>query len=313
MVGEYVSTFLETDGNVWHIEIDAADKSRFLFADGNALRYNTPDGSIKTVVGSPAEFGYKAGRPAMFNSITGFVQMSASEVIVVDRNNHCLRQVDRNTTIVRPYVGRCQRRGDVLGQNARFSEPWGVYQDIRNPRILYVTDSKNSAIKIVDTTTRTVKAFIKDSRMLEPSGLLQTDKLFYLTTSNGVWSLTRQSDLSLVSGPGDTSRGFSDGLFRSAMYKGNREIIQINETTLAVADSSNHRVRVLDLIRDNVTSICNGDSGHVNEALLTCSLTYVYSLISSNDNLYFGEYQRIRMITGRVIINNLSSVAKTVI
>lgn len=300
LLGEYVGTYLETDGNVHHFEPDLLNPDHLLIADGSSIRVYD-EVKLTTIIGSPSDFGYTEGfgnrKPkAMFNSITSFVQLNQYEIVLVDRVNHCVRHVNRNDTRTRGFAGRCGSRGDVEGINARFWVPWGIFENVNNPKQLLVTDTGNGGVKTIDKKTRMVGRLLQSKRMNKPSGVLQTPNGIYISAESGV-HLFLKGKLLLVTGT-TSSKGFKDGLYNVARYDTLRAMIQLNKTTIMVADSNNHRVRVLDNSIRNVSSICNGDQGHVDEQLKTCSLTFVYSLLAHKNTLFIGEYQRIRRVQG---------------
>ena len=97
---------LETSHAVSHIENDLHLPGNILFADGGALKTSLY-GETWTVVGFFAHDGYVEGvwQAARFSWITGFFQLSAFEVLVVDKWNHCLRVVNRITNSTSYFAG----------------------------------------------------------------------------------------------------------------------------------------------------------------------------------------------------------------
>ena len=91
-----MTTFIETDSFVFHMEPDLFIKGNILYTDRCALK--TTDGVPSTTIAGHRTTCYHhfaAGLLARFSSLLGFRQVSPSEVVVADYRQHCLKIIDR--------------------------------------------------------------------------------------------------------------------------------------------------------------------------------------------------------------------------
>ena len=118
-----MTTFIETDSFVRHMEPDLFIKGNILYIDYCALK--TTDGVTSTTIAGHSTTCYHhfpAGLLARFSSLQGFRQVSPSEVVVADYRQHCLKIIDRISLQVSLYAGSSGSSGYVTGTSAaRFS------------------------------------------------------------------------------------------------------------------------------------------------------------------------------------------------
>ena len=158
-VGSRMTTLIQTQGDVYHMEADLKHHGNILFLDSSALK--TTNGiSVNTLAGNSLERRYhkRAAIDARFRLITGFAQLSSDIVVIVDHFSNCLRRFDRQTRKI---------------TKARFHRPHSVYvrvglpddQYARDPSILYVVDTMNEALLEISFRTNKVSDVLK-SEML---------------------------------------------------------------------------------------------------------------------------------------------------
>ena len=107
-----MTTFIETDSTVYHMEPDLHVKGTILYSDYCALK--TTDGITSTTIAGHATTCYHhlgVGLLARFDFISGFRQVSPSQVLVSDFYNCCLKLIDRITLQVTRYAGYCGSMG----------------------------------------------------------------------------------------------------------------------------------------------------------------------------------------------------------
>lgn len=298
-----MTTYLQTESFVHHMEADRFMPNNILSSDGAALK--TTDGlNVTTIAGNSTKMGYRNGQNALFYQIHGFTQISPTEVVATDLWNFCLRLIDRQTIQTYRYAGHCGRSGFADGTNeAKFSTLRSILTDWKQPGLLFVTDPKNNAIRYVDTSTSnfpvTVSTFFKSSDLIEPNYIAQhpiTADL-YITTSENVYKLTYVlKTLSVVL---YTSLGMSVGIMPSKSPQ-LKEIRIVAPDTLMVAARSDSRIRLLDTDGNQTDLLCSGQAGHHNGDRKTCSLNRPVSLMILNGALYIGEEERIRKIRGNI-------------
>lgn len=147
-----MTSLISTSNYVNRLEQDLCIPGNILFSDGFVLK--TTDGiSTTTVAGSSQGHTVALGQQAKFTWISGFRQISRTQVIVVDTNSNCLRLVDRVTLHTPVYAGLCGSAGYSHGTaSARFNSPWGMILDEKTAGMLLVADRNNDAIRHVQGT-----------------------------------------------------------------------------------------------------------------------------------------------------------------
>jgi len=117
----------------------------------------SPDGKPTLLAGVPYCAGYRDGdaRQALFSSTGGMAVLDGMTIIVTDSNNHCLRIV--TGSIVQTLAGKpnCPGHRDGPIQNALFNTPSDVIHQAQM-NILFVADTMNHCVRIVDLHRRTV-------------------------------------------------------------------------------------------------------------------------------------------------------------
>ena len=301
-----MTTFVTTESYVYHIEPDQYVPGNILFSDGHALK--TTDGTTTSLIAGSSSSGYStsSGSSARFNYLFGFHQITATRVFLVDSYNHCMRMLDRtsNASYV-SYAGYCCNAGYADGTSrAPFYSPWSAIADKKATGRLLVTDKSNHAIRHVYTNYhgyQYVTTFYRSTSSLQnPTGITQehtSGDLFITTQARYVYKLAYSSKAqTLLSGT--ASSGFQDGFFCQTLFYAPYELLLLRPHKLLIADSHNHRLRVLDLNSLMTSSLCSGTSGTVDGNLTACTLQYPYSLAVINDSLFIGQYQAIREIKG---------------
>ena len=102
-----MSTVTTISGWVYHMEIDESDTDTLLLSTyRQLLTYNTHENKLTSIAGNSSTQGYRdgVGDEALFNLITGFTQINSSTVVVADKRNNCMRQIDRTTRRGSHYV-----------------------------------------------------------------------------------------------------------------------------------------------------------------------------------------------------------------
>ncbi len=224
---------------------DTGDKSRFntpggITIDNSALyiadtfnhiirRVDTETGAVTTVAGRAGVPGTtdSSESAAVFNSPSDVIEGPNGEFIyIVDTDNYVIRSMNMTTGEVRSFTGYPAISGTVdgIGTEARFKSP---KSGVRVGAKLYVVDTGNHAIRIIDLPTREVTTLAGEKGV---SGWTDTDE------STGGTARFRN--------PGDVA---TDGTF------------------LYVADTGNHLIRKVDLYSGSVETISGvrGKSGLV--------------------------------------------------
>ena len=137
-----MTTFIETESYVRHMEPDLFIKGNILYINRCALR-TTDRVTSTTITGysTTCYHHFAAGLLVCFSSLLGFRQVSPSEVVVADYRQHCLKIIDRISLQVSLYARYCGSSGYLTGTSAaRFA-----YN--HSTRMLLVTDNNNNAVR----------------------------------------------------------------------------------------------------------------------------------------------------------------------
>lgn len=289
-----------------YMELDEYIPGNLLFVDSDSIK--TTDGTTTSIiVGNVLHQSYKegVGSDALFNKIFSFVQLTIDTLIIVDSGNNCTRVVNRTTNSTEPYVGKCGKSGYVDGYDARFSAPISMIRYRNDPNFLIVTDHKNNALRVVDSRTKITSTLVRSDMIRDTRYAIQDgySNTFYITTNSGVYLYSLGDDKpSLLAGsPYPFPLGSYDGTFDQTMFRKPNHMLLLNKDTLLVADDDNHKIRVLDLVRNITSSICTGIpglSGGKDGNASVCTLNYPHSFLLVNDTLLIGEIYKIRKIAG---------------
>jgi DNA-binding beta-propeller fold protein YncE len=145
---------------------------------------------------------------------------------------------------------------DGIGRDASFAEPSAVLVSRLDPRVLYVADHRNYAIRRIDTTTLQVTTFlgvlgiraVGNPSLFEPTFLLHSPLIpgvIYFCDAVRIRSFV-ESNGTVTDIAGQASSGMSDGLNSAAQFlvPSGLEVHEGSEL-LYVCDSGNHRIRVV--------------------------------------------------------------------
>lgn len=277
-----------------------------LFAWGSSMK-SSRDYEILDVVGSIDLYGYHEDirDKARFNTISNFIQVSKSKVIIVDQYNGCLRELDRLTGATSHYAGRCAARGYADGDanHTQFNNPSDILLDVRSNNALIVVDDANSALRSIEMTTKSTTTIIRDTENLKRPRFATFNNydsnILYVTVKFQIIKVSlADQTLSVVFGS-QVPRGFADGSFHEALIGyWPAEILQIDKSHLAVADFWNHNVRLLDLSNKKVKSLCRTEINGTFTNGIDCNLQNPHSLLLQNDTLFVGDSSDIYLFPG---------------
>jgi sugar lactone lactonase YvrE len=258
-----------------HCAADAAadPEGNLLVVDhaNNRIRSIGADGHIKTIIGNgPIGTGSDDGNlagdggPASAATLQEPWSITFSPVgilYIADRDNHAIRTVDTAGTIA-TVAGTGDRgySGDGgLAIEAKMSRPQGVALDSAGN--LYFTDSDNHRIRRVDsqgiitTVVGTGEPGISgdggpatEAQIIDPNGIA-FDAQGNLYFVDDVASVVRRVDtdgiITTVAGTGKAGFSGDGGPAPGAALSSPSDIAIDSDGTLYIADSGNHRIRVV--------------------------------------------------------------------
>ena len=275
---------------VYHMESDRLIPDNILYSDISAL--HTTNGSNITDV-----FNFWA---ADRTGIWGFTQTSEYDIVFVDGNIHCLRLYNRLQDTVKKLVGSCNNSysGFRDGADALFNVPMKVIQDNQDPRLLYVIDFRNYALRMVTISlVPHVTTLIKNDQK-KYMGVTQDPcgRYLYITHTEGLerYDLVTNTSIDIVS---KNTRYTNDAL----MYDGAIERLEgiiLYRDLVIMADSGRHVLFVVDLTNNTTFTICTGEAGHRTGNASVCRLKSPSTLLMLNGDIYIGEDRHISMLRG---------------
>ena len=189
----------------------------------------------------------------------------------------------------RVLAGECGVSGYVDGVSARFSFPWGVEVDERNPGHLLITDGFNHALRSVDVTSGTVSTVIRTG-FYYPRGLTWYNGRLLVVNFNYISEVAWTSDGTATNNmlTGNRTIGYRDGAFTGAQFYYPFDINQWKDDFFLVADQSNKRLRMLDMTTRKVLPVCIGST--TNCTTSTSLSLGPRSLLISNGAVYVGDW-----------------------
>jgi len=153
--------------------ITADGNSNLYIADsGNhrIRRFDLKTGIVTTIAGSTSGFSDGAGvTAAKFNTPTDIaVDFSNTNLYIVDSGNNCIRKMNLSTGEITTVAGSPNAgSSDGVASAARFNGPFGITID--GLGLLYVADTNNNSVRLVDTTNGEVKTIV--SGLSAPRGV----------------------------------------------------------------------------------------------------------------------------------------------
>ena len=291
--------------SVYHMEIDQSDTDNLLLSTGfQLLNFNTRDKRFTSIAGNSSAWGYRDGvdDEALFDVISGFTQITSSTVVVADRNNHCLRQIDRSTRRVSHYAGVCRTSGyeDGAADQAKFVWPWSVYVNKNNNTNLLVTDKGNKALREVSTITQRVITLMSVAQY-SPYAIAwhpRNNSIIYISC----YCVVITVDMTSVSSGYNTLTGSycTEDRDDSWLY----DIIFLTDATLLLADAQYNQLYVYNINTNTSHSICTGERDSLDGDISQCKLYFPSSLLRVNNHIYMyvGQIDAIRKLSGMCVI-----------
>lgn len=138
------------------IAVDARGNVFVADAGNRCIRKITPDGTVSTLAGDPANPGWAdgPGATAQFGVTKGLVLGPDGNLYVADPENSAIRMITPDGT-VSTLAGTGNRAlTDGLLSEAEFNMPWGISKDASGH--LLVADTFNHAIRSIDLVAGTV-------------------------------------------------------------------------------------------------------------------------------------------------------------
>ena len=241
---------------------------------------NMTSKEVEVVTGSitapAANLSYSPGpaENAYFSRITSFVQYRTIWVIMVDQDKNCFSASNRRkreTELIAgdQYVPADGSAGGLL-TDSLFDAPESIVLTSSNSA--YVTVA--SGICLLDFSvnggyTTYVPLDITPRSLVFHSGL----NLLFMATAQQIFSYNPANGTTTNLTATPTNDEYIDGPFEKATFSRLSRIAMINEDTLLVVDTGNQRLRVIDLNRYVVSSICTSPGISSGGNITHCSVS----------------------------------------
>jgi sugar lactone lactonase YvrE len=285
-----------------------------LVADGlnNRIRSITPTGVVTTFAGD--------GSSVIFNIPTGVAVLSNGNIVVVDLGNHRIRLITMPGTVISTIAGNGSPAfAEGTGTSAQFYAPRGVAV-LPNGNIV-IADGDNHRIRLITMPDGVVStlagggssagsgAFADDvgtnARFSYPSGIavLPNGNLVVADTSNNRIRLVTMPAGVVTTLAGTGSTIFNEGIGTVATFNYPRGVAVLPNGNLVVADTGNHRIRLVTMTSPAVVSTLAGNGSTIfNEGIGTVATfngPYGLTVNSSSGVIIVADQSnnRIRLIT----------------
>ncbi|MCK6509627.1 hypothetical protein L6R29_06650 [Myxococcota bacterium] len=279
------------------------------------LSLNT--GIVTTLTGDdPRGFVDGSVGQAKFNRVSAVTtDLTNGDVFVADSENHRIRNVDpKGLTTTLSGTGQAgYLDGDAA--TARFQSPRGLVFS-HSSRMLYVADTRNHRIRIVDLQGKVTTlagdgtAGLRDGAAMqanfrEPQGLALDEAanlLYVADTGNHVIRLIDLAAGQVKTYAGDGTLGFVDADATKARFAAPQGIAWQQGVGLLVADTQNVRIRLVDTKQQVRTVAGAGKVARTDgEALRANFLEPIGLLVGRDKRLYITDQTSIRWLEkGRV-------------
>lgn len=282
------------------VVMDAAGNLVITDRGNNRIRRITPGGIMTTVAGADAA-GYADGDAgnARFRLPWRSAVDAAGNIIVADRDNHCIRRIAPDGTV--STIAGTGTAGFADGDNhaARFNQPLDVAVDAAGN--IYVADNLNHRIRRIapDGTVSTLAgngtaAFADgngtEASLRNPSGIdidaegnvLVADRL-----NHRIRRITPQGVVTTIAGEG--TKGFSDGEALLSRFADPYGITTDSKGNIIIADLNNAKIRKID--KDmRVSTIAGTSQGLADGAGITARFSSPVDVcVDAADNIYVAD------------------------
>lgn len=242
------------------LQRDTYVSGRILIADRKTIRsVNVTAKHVDILFGSAwddAESLDDYGTDARFSFIVDMAQRISRHLYVMEK--YCIRRIFRGSKRVETVTASCSQSGDAFGtiSTAMFdtiisgvfaTQSWLVVAETaQNNRIMLVDFSKNAVTKVVDSF-KGVKTLFTSPFLPSPSiYAFKYDDMISISVPSGKIETIIKSQGKVI----------KDGLIHQVRFSFVSSAFGYNNTII-VADSKDKVLRIINLQRNLVTSVCN--------------------------------------------------------
>jgi len=282
------------------IEADAAGNLYVTDNYNYRIRKITPQGVVTTIAGIGTNGTADGSNAAAQFSLPNDLAIATDGTIyVADWANHRIRKIDPASGQVSTVAGSTQGFANGTGTAAQFSYPYGIAIDATG--MLFVADGSNNRIRKINPATRAVTTFAGSSSGGNSDGTgtaaqfsnpvaLTFDATGNLFVSSG-YRIRKITPAGVVTTLAGSTSGFADGIGTAAKFNSPYGLAFDKAGKLFVSDTTNNRIRMVDPVTQEVTTIAgNGTSGKADGFETAATFNTPSGLaIDASDNLYVAD------------------------
>ncbi len=253
---------LEIDGNKLYIADTGNHAIRLADLDLNA---------VTTIAGTGEQMGWglQAGGAAKKTPISSpwDLELVGDKLYIAVAGRHLIYELDFSTGNLLRYAGSgYEARQDGSRLTAAFAQPSSL--TLLNDS-LYIADSEISCIREIDFNKQVVRTIVGgdlfdfgdidgigvDARLQHPLGVTAYDNLIFVADSynHKIKKLDpRVKHIGLYAGDGKV--GYKDGVIAEAQFS-EPGGLYASDGLIYVADTNNHRIRIIDIERETVSTL----------------------------------------------------------
>ena len=217
------------------------------------IRLIRPNRTVVTFAGSTLGSSDGVGSAALFNCPTGVAVDSSGTVFVADSENHKIRLIHPNRTVITLAGGATSGSADGVGSAALFWSPFGVAVDASGA--VYVADNRNHKIRLIylnRTVVTLAGSTLGSADGVGSAALFNFPLGIALGTSGAVYVADYDNHRIRLIYPNRTvvtlagsAIGFANGIGPAALFNGPIGVAVDISGAVYVADIINHKVRLI--------------------------------------------------------------------
>ena len=214
---------------------------------------------VRTYAGSGVnDFADGSALTAQFNAPSGIARAADGRIFVADTANHRIRVISADGATVSTYAGDgVESFADGSTSTARFRTPRGIA--LAADGRLFVADTVNNRIRVISADGATVSTYAgsgnfafadgstSTARFAQPVGVaVATDgRVFVADQGNHRIRVISADGATVSTYAGSGNFAFADGSTSTARFSEPRGVALAADGRLFVADTVNHRIRVI--------------------------------------------------------------------
>lgn len=267
------------------MEFDEFIPENILYTDGGSLKTANQSGSF-LITGNATSAWYAEGSlpDAIYSSITGFLQWTASTTFVVDYGNHCVRTINRADNTTETLAGKCTQSSNAQG----FRNPYSIIRNQWNKNSVLISDCYNHAIKEYDVINGELRVWLSIG-MRFPLGMAFTPSLEKLVVASEFSLKVVAKNMTVEVVTGNSMKGSDSGSLATSKYDYIYEIAVPTDQHIIITECGNSDTK---LYQHRVVDLARGESYELLNAKTNASLEWLVkprSLLLKGDELYFGQ------------------------